>query len=502
MDLSFEPKGMVKHALYSLLVIVGDLSAFYLALWISYILRVDLLSRWIPVPFTRSFESLALRVWMPLMMVVVFAYEGLYAKRVPFWEETRAVVKALFLSFLAILSIVSLGKFSSEVSRAVIVNTGIVCLVLLPLVRMKWKALLHTMDLGTKRTVLIGDSPIGRLAHQGFFRDHYMGIRLVGFVTVPERFQIQSLDGGSESEEQMGQTPSLDMLPPLPCLGTLDSLSDLVVREGIRGAVVAAPALRRSDLARLVEKVQRSVFSVYMVPNISHVSLLNSELLYLFYEEMFLVGVHNNLKSRINRWFKESFDISLAILLCVPLLPVLITITLLLKFSSTGPVFFAQRRVGQNGKIFSIYKFRTMHYGAEELLADLLANNPSLEEEYRKNRKLRNDPRVTAFGRFLRRTSLDELPQLFNVLRGEMSLVGPRPAMEVEIKKYYQELESEYGLVKPGITGLWQVSGRSNNDFSMRVRLDLWYIKNWSLWLDLVILVRTVGVVLGRKGAL
>jgi Undecaprenyl-phosphate galactose phosphotransferase WbaP len=239
-----------------------------------------------------------------------------------------------------------------------------------------------------------------------------------------------------------------------------------------------------------------------MVPNISHVSLLNSELLYLFYEEMFLVGVHNNLKSRINRWFKESFDISLAILLCVPLLPVLITITLLLKFSSTGPVFFAQRRVGQNGKIFSIYKFRTMHYGAEELLADLLANNPSLEEEYRKNRKLRNDPRVTAFGRFLRRTSLDELPQLFNVLRGEMSLVGPRPAMEVEIKKYYQELESEYGLVKPGITGLWQVSGRSNNDFSMRVRLDLWYIKNWSLWLDLVILVRTVGVVLGRKGAL
>ena len=496
-----EVRALVRRALYPLCVMGGDLAAFYLSLWISYVLRVDLLSRWTPVPFNRSFEGLSLRLWMPLMMVVVFAYEGLYTKRVPFWEETRDVVKALFLSFLAIFSIVSLGKLSSDVSRAIVVGTGVFCLGLIPLVRMKWKPLLHVMGLGIKRTVLIGDSPVGRLAHQGLFRDHYMGIQLVGFVTVPSRFQRLSFDGERVPVKRDKGLSTRDLLPDLPCIGALDFLPDLVAREGIRGAVVAAPDLRREDLALLVDQVQRSVRSVYMVPNISHVSLLNSELLYLFYEEMFLVGIHNNMKSRLNRWLKESFDLAMTVFLLVPLLLILGTIAVFVKATSAGPVFFTQRRVGQSGKVFQIFKFRTMYQGAEGSLTDLLVKDPVLDEEYRKNRKLRNDPRVTPFGRFLRRTSLDELPQLFNVLMGDMSLVGPRPAMEIEMKEYYRDLESEYCLVRPGITGLWQVSGRSDNDFSMRVRLDLWYIRNWSFWLDLVILVRTMSVVLMRRGA-
>lgn len=491
----------MRRALYPLLVMGGDLVAFYLALWTAYIFRVDFLSRWVPLPFSQIFEDFLSRIWIPLVMVTVFAYEGLYTKREPFWEETRTVIRGLFLSFLVIFSIVSLGKLSDEVSRAVVVGAGGLSLGLVPLIRFRWKPLLHMMGIGIKKTVLIGDNSVGRLAHLGLFRDHYMGIRIVGSVSfAADTKPSLSPKPETETNETTSELPQRPFLP-LPCLGGIEDLGDIVRTEGIRGAVVAVPHLRREDLSTLIERVQRSVLTVYVVPNVSQVSLLNSELLYLFYEEIFLLGIHNNLKSRFNRGIKTLSDYIGAFLIVIPLAPLLAGITFFVAATSSGPVFFTQRRVGKNGKIFSIYKFRTMYEGAEDHLSDLLAKNPELWDEYRRNRKLVNDPRITSVGKLLRMTSLDELPQLLNVLRGEMSLVGPRPAMEEEMEEHYRDLKLDYCLVKPGITGLWQVSGRSNNDFAMRVRLDLWYVRNWSLWLDLVILVRTMGVVLKRRGA-
>lgn len=492
------PGGMLaKRILYPVLMMAGDLFSFHLALWISYTLRVGFLARWVPFSFSQTFGDLLSRVWMPLVVVVVFAYEGLYTKREPFWEETRTVIRGLFLSFLAIFSIVSLGKLSDEISRVVVVGTGLLSLVLVPLVRVRWKPILHRMGVGVKKAVLLGNNPIGHMAHLGLFRDHYMGIRIAGFVSLPEAPDEFGVMERSDPEP----LPENQTLP-LPCLGSIEDLGEIVRTERIRGAVVAVPHMRREDLASLIERVQRSVVTVYVVPNVAQVSLLNSELLYLFYEEMFLLGIHNNLKSRLNRLVKSFSDVVIAFVIVLPLLPILAGIALMVAISSPGSILFSQRRVGRGGKCFNIYKFRTMYEGAEQILEKILEEDPELEDEYRRNRKLRNDPRITSVGRFLRKTSLDELPQLFNVLKGEMSLVGPRPAMKEEMKKYYRDLESEYGLVKPGMTGLWQVSGRSHNNFSMRVRLDLWYIRNWSLWLDLVILVRTVGVVFGRRGAL
>ena len=142
-----------------------------------------------------------------------------------------------------------------------------------------------------------------------------------------------------------------------------------------------------------------------------------------------------------------------------------------------------------------------MYEGSESILPDLLQNDASLSSEYTHKRKLRKDPRITPVGKFLRNTSLDELPQILNVLKGEMSLVGPRPALENEVRELYRDREAEYRMVKPGITGLWQVSGRNENSFDMRVQLDTWYIRNWSLWLDFIILVRTIGVVTLCKGS-
>ncbi|MEM3434110.1 MAG: sugar transferase, partial [Candidatus Methanomethyliaceae archaeon] len=167
---------------------------------------------------------------------------------------------------------------------------------------------------------------------------------------------------------------------------------------------------------------------------------------------------------------------------------------------SPGPVLFRHRRLGLGGREFWCYKFRTMHVNAEEVLQKLLASDPALRAEWERDFKLRNDPRVTRVGRLLRRTSLDELPQIFNVLKGEMSLVGPRPIVEKEVPRFGL-FASDYFSVRPGVTGLWQVSGRNDTGYEHRVRLESWYVRNWSLWLDLTVLIRTIGVVLARRGA-
>lgn len=162
---------------------------------------------------------------------------------------------------------------------------------------------------------------------------------------------------------------------------------------------------------------------------------------------------------------------------------------------------FFQDRVGKKGKGFKCYKFRTMYRDAGERLQELLESNEEARTEWGKFWKLRDDPRITRVGRFLRRTSLDELPQIFNVLKGDMSLVGPRPVTRDEIDKYYKDTAELCFSVTPGITGLWQVSGRSNTSYEYRIALDSWYVRNWNLWLDIIILFKTVNVVLRGDGA-
>jgi Undecaprenyl-phosphate galactose phosphotransferase WbaP len=178
--------------------------------------------------------------------------------------------------------------------------------------------------------------------------------------------------------------------------------------------------------------------------------------------------------------------------------PLVFAIALLIKLDSPGPAFYGHKRVGAAGKYFLCWKFRTMHVNAEHLLDKYLQGNPVLQAEWEQNQKLRCDPRVTRVGRILRQTSLDELPQLWNVLRGEMSLTGPRPIVDAEVPKY-GEVYGLYKRIKPGMSGFWQVSGRSDTTYAERVEMDSYYVRNWSVWLDLIILARTVMcVVLGR----
>ena len=204
---------------------------------------------------------------------------------------------------------------------------------------------------------------------------------------------------------------------------------------------------------------------------------------------------------QLDSWLKAVFDYALTVVGTLCISPLLVYVAYRIKKEDPGPVFFAHTRVGKDGKPFPCYKFRSMVTNSQEMLQKYLSENPAAREEWERDFKLKEDPRITPIGKVLRRTSLDELPQIFNVLRGEMSLVGPRPVVQEELDKYYGETAKLYCTVKPGITGLWQVSGRSDLGYDERVALDAAYIHNRSLWGDIVILWKTIGVVLMKKGA-
>ena len=221
---------------------------------------------------------------------------------------------------------------------------------------------------------------------------------------------------------------------------------------------------------------------------------------FIFSYEVMLLRINNNLAKLSSRILKRCVDILVSLFLIILLSPLFLFICISIKLEDSGDILYKHKRIGRNGKKFGCLKFRTMHINSDELLREYLEKSLSAKEEWKRDFKLKNDPRITNIGKFLRKTSLDELPQLFNVLIGQMSLVGPRPIVSQELK-YYKEDVDYYLMAKPGMTGLWQVSGRNNVDYDTRVYFDAWYVKNWSLWNDFAILCRTPKVVLERNGA-
>lgn len=208
----------------------------------------------------------------------------------------------------------------------------------------------------------------------------------------------------------------------------------------------------------------------------------------------------HNLTRPWSLFAKRLIDILITLLSAPLWAPLMLILAILTKLTSKGPVFYGHKRVGKNGKIFKCWKFRSMYVNSQEMLEEILANDPVRAAEWEKDRKFVDDPRVTKFGKFLRKTSLDELPQLFNILAGQMSFVGPRPVTEPELKKYGSS--ADYVLsVTPGLSGMWQISGRSDTGYEERVNLDTYYIQNWSVWIDIWILIKTFWVVLNGKGA-
>jgi Undecaprenyl-phosphate galactose phosphotransferase WbaP len=282
------------------------------------------------------------------------------------------------------------------------------------------------------------------------------------------------------------------------CEETLAEAANLGRQLGVDTLIFAMPYTRREQLARMVNVASESFRSVLILPNLNGIT--NSAVAPRDFAGTLTLEIKQNLLDPWSRRLKRALDLVGTVIGGVLISPLVFTIAVLIKLDSPGPVFYGHRRLGAGGKHFLCWKFRTMHVNAEQLLDKHLQDNPFLRAEWEQNQKLRDDPRVTRVGHSLRQTSLDELPQLWNVLRGEMSLTGPRPIVDAEVPKYGQVYKL-YKRIKPGMSGLWQVSGRSDTSYAERVEIDSYYVRNWSVWLDLVILARTAKIVLLSRGA-
>lgn len=287
-------------------------------------------------------------------------------------------------------------------------------------------------------------------------------------------------------------------LQGVPVVGGLALAPKLAQQRHIPYAIVAMPGVPRDRLLNLVEQYGTAFPHLLIIPDLFEFSSL-----WVSAKDMGGVlglEVQQRLLLPGPRLAKFLIDLIATLVGGLFILPLIVIIAVLIRLDSPGPIFYSQLRIGQGGQHFKAWKFRTMVTNADQTLNDYLDAHPELRDAWEKHQKLKDDPRVTRIGRFLRRTSLDELPQLWNVLRGEMSLVGPRPIVDEEVPRYSNKFEL-YKKVIPGLTGLWQVSGRNNITYEERISLDAYYVRNWSVWLDVYILMRTIWVVITGEGA-
>jgi Undecaprenyl-phosphate galactose phosphotransferase WbaP len=472
---------LIRRLLQVFCLIIIDLFAFYTCLFIAWILRAKIVTTLIPHLPVFSYAHFMLFWWIPAIFIFFIFYEGLYEKNFPFWDETRYLLKSISLAIITVMAIVTLGKMGDRVSRLVLLGMWFSSMFVFPVFRLWGKKLLYKIGIWRERVLILGAGNAGRLVMEGLQREKHMGFDVIGFL---------------DDDEQKKGT----FIYGKKVFGSVKHFPRFVKELGIRTIIIAMPSLPPEKLSTLTASIQNHTPNTMIIPDLKGIALLNTDLFHLFREEIFLMNIKNNLKSVTNRFIKMLFDITFSIISMPFLFPVVGIIGIIIRLETHGPAIYAHDRIGKNGRTFRCYKFRTMYSDAEEKLKEILDKNEEIRTEWQNNWKLRDDPRITRVGRFLRKTSLDELPQIFNVIKGEMSLVGPRPYLPRE-KAIIEENLQVVCSAKPGITGLWQVSGRSNTGHKYRVKLDSWYVINWSLWLDIAIIFKTIRVVLKTEGA-
>jgi Undecaprenyl-phosphate galactose phosphotransferase WbaP len=392
-------------------------------------------------------------------------------------EELRRQTFALGASLAIITVFAFASQIGDSLSRLLLLTWALGLLLLAPLARNLVKTLARN-NLWGKPIVILSAAGAGAKMANILQKEWQLGFKPVGIFgdTVP-------------SDGALAATMLQD---------SLDDAAAAAREHGVDTVVVAMPQSLHKDLVKVVDWVNRSFKYVIVITDLGMIT--NSAVIARDFAGDFAVEIKQTLLFPWARRIKHAMDLFLTVVGGLLIAPLLIAITILVKLDSPGPVFYGHRRLGAGGEYFRCWKFRTMYTNAEQLLDEYLQGKPLLQAEWEETFKLRDDPRVTRVGKFLRKTSLDELPQLWNVLRGEMSLVGPRPIVDAEVTRYGAVYEM-YQRIRPGISGFWQVSGRSDTSYGERVKLDAYYVRNWSVWLDAVILVRTVGSVIFRRGA-
>lgn len=462
---------------------------YYVVPWLLF--GVDLLviltSVYLSVRVTRYFGQLAFisQAWcvlLPILHVAAILMQDLYRGRRLFYDVARKLFKATCYTMVAGLIFDFVLHFGTlPTSRLFVFTYWTLSLLGLLAGRYVMQRVLRRLGVWQNRVIIIG---AGKTAEQ-FIRAFYGNYYIVGFI------------------EDRKDKP---LLKQYPWLGGFDDIERVLQANPVHEVIIAAPGLPRDRLVGIFYRVQPYVRKTSLIPDLFGIPIANVKTERSLDDHLLVLKTTNSLQRRTNRCLKRAFDLVAGSIIAVCIAPILVATAVAIKLDSPGPVFYNAERIGKNLRrrgmpTFTCYKFRSMYVNADEILRDYLAAHPEAAAEWREFQKLRgDDPRVTRVGRFIRKYSIDELPQIFNVLRGNMSLVGPRPYLPREREKigdYYHVI----CMTTPGITGLWQVSGRNDIAFDGRLQLDAWYVRNWSLWQDITLLVRTIGVVLGQKGA-
>lgn len=457
----------------------GDFFAFFSSFFISLMLLPFINDNQIAFPKEELDEYIFIHLVISLGCACWFwVHLRHYTYRKPFWFELKEIFRTLVIFFVIELAIIAFSKL--YVSRTLWMLTWFWALILVPIVRIFFKKLLLKLNLYQKDTVIIGSGQNAKDVYRALAGESYLGFSLCYFVSsdiIPEngKNEIKVIDARNKDIISLQQldTKAVQFILALDDEMILDSWLRYLALNKYR--------------------------SVSVIPNIRGIPLYGTDMSFLFSHEILLLRVNNNLAKRSSRILKRIMDVLGSLGIIILLSPVLLYLYFSVK-KDGGNAIYGHPRIGRNGKIFKCLKFRSMVVNSKEVLDELLRTDPEARAEWEKDFKLKNDPRITKIGAFIRKTSLDELPQLFNVLKGEMSLVGPRPIVADELERYQDDVEY-YLMAKPGMTGLWQVSGRNDVDYNTRVYFDSWYVKNWSLWNDIAILFKTVNVVLKKDGA-
>ena len=464
------------YIIVPVILFLSDYCAVLCAEHISFTLR-----NWLIVNHGElRVPSLIFYVITPLIYIVFLHICESYTRNKQFWRIIAGIFKACIYAIFNCVILLYIIHIAEFISRLYMGFLGIFAFLFIVLFRYLIKKLFDKLQVLKEPVLLMGAGKNAALILDHIKNDIGLNYQFIGYLKDPK--------GNNEIAKQ------------LPCLGTFRDAASVILKTGVRKVLVVAPELAQSQMEDIIYELQPLVSSIGFIPDMGTMPLSTMDIESLVDGHVVMFQMRNNLMNRGNRILKFVFDWCLTLIGTICISPFFAIIAIWIYFDSPGPVIFKHRRVGKDGKEFDCYKFRSMCADADQKLKELLDSNPEAKKEWEKDFKLKEDPRITKSGAFLRKTSLDELPQIFNVLKGEMSLVGPRPIIHEEVSRYGKYI-SDYYMVRPGITGLWQTSGRNDIDYNERVQMDTWYVRNWNIWFDIVLLWRTFKAVLAGKGA-
>jgi exopolysaccharide biosynthesis polyprenyl glycosylphosphotransferase len=467
--------------------VAADAGLVWLAFWLAYQTRYRF--EWggtvRPIdfePFSTFHSRAALFVGLT---IVLFLLRGLYQlpRSIGLLDEAQILVGGVTTAMAGVILTAFLARFVP--SRLVFIYAWGVAIILLLARRAvtRWiRQWLWAHEIGVDRVLIVGAGQTGRRLMQAMVGLPALGYRVVGFVDdaiSDDALAVATANGVARAAR----------------LGTTAELGDIVSRFNVDEVIIALPAEAHDRALEVIDHCRQRAVTFKLVPDLLQLSLDRVDLGEV--AGMPLIGLKDASIRGVNRIAKRAIDIAIAIVVLATMALPMGLIALLIRRDSPGPILYRQQRVGRDGALFTCLKFRCMIENADEQRAELIRANEGRDPRLF---KLPDDPRLTSVGKRLRRWSLDELPQFVNVLRGEMSVVGPRPPIPDEVASY-DDWHHQRLLVTPGLTGLWQINGRSNLTFDEMVRLDLYYAEHWSPWLDFKIVVRTAPAILTRRGA-